>query len=317
MAKLGPAHPEVASNHRARVAFQILTAAGALQAIGLEIRAGLMRQTPQGGRPNLLPNEGIQKLHDAINTLNDKLFTLVEGEVTQMKSDAALNPGMRGRYQDLWASYKSMKTLYTNTNRPAAQYTSQVRDLRAKYIRLVESLQKDVKIEVPPQLLTLLKTTLADGPQSQTVVAQIVPAPMQSRILRGRSRVIQRGPQPGQRPVRPRARPRRPAIGCRTCATGCATGGAEGIERVSEEAVGFLGRARLRPSLFHNPARPPGRLPPEEPPWNTACSEPPDSRSRSSAWGRRRSAGRGPSRASARATPPRRPGWSTSAWTRA
>ena len=158
-----------------------------------------MRQTPQGGRANLLPNEGIQKVHDAINTLNDKLFTLVEGEVAQMKADAALSPGMRGRYQDLWASYKSMKTLYTNTNRPAAQYTSQVRDLRAKYIRLVESLQKDVKIEVPPQLLTLLKTTLADGQQSQTVVAQIVPAPMQSRILRGRGRVIQRR-APGQRP---------------------------------------------------------------------------------------------------------------------
>ena len=199
MARLGPAHPEVASNHRARVAFQILTAAGALQAIGLEIRAGLMRQTPQGGRANLLPNEGIQKLHDAINTLNDKLFTLVEGEVTQMKADAALSPGMRGRYQDLWASYKSMKTLYTNTNRPAAQYTSQVRDLRAKYIRLVESLQKDVKLEVPAQLLTLLKTTLVDGQQSQTVVAQVVQAPMQSRDPPR--------PQPGD----PARRPARPA----------------------------------------------------------------------------------------------------------
>ncbi len=200
MAKLGPSHPEVASNHRARVAFQLLTATGALQAIGLEIRAGLMRQTPPGGKPNLLPNAAIQKVHDAINMLNDKLFTAIEGEINRMKSDPALNPGMRGRYQDLWASYKSMTTLYTSTNRPAAQYTAQVRDLRAKYIRLVESLQKDLKMEVPAQLLTLLKTTLTDGPQSQAVVAQIVPAPMESRILRGRSRVIQRGPQPGQRP---------------------------------------------------------------------------------------------------------------------
>jgi hypothetical protein len=101
---------------------------------------------------------------------------------------------MRGRYQDLWAGYKAMKTLYTNTNRPAAQYTAQVRDLRTKYLRLVESLQKDLKMEVPQPILGLLKTTLVDGQQSQAVIAQAMPAPLQSRILRGRSRVIQRGP---------------------------------------------------------------------------------------------------------------------------
>ncbi len=158
-----------------------------------------MRQAPAGARVNLLPNEGIQKIHDGINALEDKLYTLLEGEVAQMKSDAALSPGMRGRYQDLWASYKAMKTLYTNTNRPANQYTVQVRDVRMKYLRLVESLQKDLKMPVPEQLLGLLKTTLVDAQQSQTVIAQAVPAPSQSRILRGRSRVIQRGAV-GQRP---------------------------------------------------------------------------------------------------------------------
>jgi hypothetical protein len=199
MAKVGSPSPQVLSNHRARVAFEILTAAGALRAIALEIRATLMRQAPPGARVNLLPNEGIQKIHDGINALEDKVYALLEGELAQMKSDATLTAGIRGRYQDLWASYKAMKTLYANTNRPANQYTAQVRDLRTKYIRLVESLQKDLKMEVPEQLMGLLKTSLVDAQQSQTVIAQAVPAPMQSRILRGRSRVIQRGAL-GQRP---------------------------------------------------------------------------------------------------------------------
>jgi serine protease Do len=197
--KLGPARPDAVSNHRARVAFQVLTAAGALRAIGLEIRAGLLRQTPQGARPNLLPNEGIQKIDEAIKTLDEKLFTVVDSEIELMRSDTVLNPGARGRYQELWASYKSMKNLYSNTKGTAAQYTSQVRDLRAKYIRLVEALQKDIQMPVPEQILALLKTTLLDGQQSQAVVAQAMPGSMQSRILRNRSRVIQRG-APGQRP---------------------------------------------------------------------------------------------------------------------
>ena len=41
--KVGPARPEVSSRHRAVVAFKVLTVAGALYAIVLEIRAGILR----------------------------------------------------------------------------------------------------------------------------------------------------------------------------------------------------------------------------------------------------------------------------------
>ena len=126
LTRLGPPHPDRSPDHRAGPPSRCSRPRGPSTAIGLEIRAGLLRQTPPGAKPNLLPNEGIQKLDETINMLDDKLFTLVEGEVTQIKSDTALSPGMRGRYQDLWASYKAMKDLYTNTNRPADQYTSQV-----------------------------------------------------------------------------------------------------------------------------------------------------------------------------------------------
>jgi hypothetical protein len=60
-----------------------------------------MRKTPAGGKPNLLPNEGIQKLDEALTTLDEKLFSLVDGEMPQIKADAALAPMTRTRYQDL------------------------------------------------------------------------------------------------------------------------------------------------------------------------------------------------------------------------
>ena len=98
---------------------------------------------------------------------------------------------MRGRYQDLSASYNAMKDLYPNTRQPADRYASQVHNLRTKYLRLVESLQKDLKLDVPPQILALLKASASDG-QSQTIVAQVVPARVQSHVLRSRGRLSQR-----------------------------------------------------------------------------------------------------------------------------
>jgi hypothetical protein len=88
--------------------------------------------------------------------------------------------------------YKAMKNLYTNTNRPADKYATQVQNLRTKYLHLIESLQKDLKIEVPPKLLAILKARASDG-QAPTLVGEIVPAPVQSRPLRGRDRLSQRG----------------------------------------------------------------------------------------------------------------------------
>ena len=136
---------------------------------------------PGGGKPNLLPNERIQKLDETINTLDQKLFTLVDNEIPEIKADALIAELTRNRYQDLSTSYKAMKDLYNSTNRPPDKYATQVQALRAKYLRLVESLQKDLKIEVPPNLIALLKARASDG-QSQTLAAQIVPARVQSRL---------------------------------------------------------------------------------------------------------------------------------------
>jgi hypothetical protein len=123
--------------------------------------------------------------------LDQKLFSLVDDEVPQIKADAVLAETTRNRYQDLSTSYNAMKALYSNTNRPADKHATQVQALRAKYLRLVESLQKDLKIDVPPPLLALLKMRASDG-QSQTLVTQVVPSRVQSR-LRARAGLSQRG----------------------------------------------------------------------------------------------------------------------------
>ncbi len=198
LAKVGSPHPDLISQHRAIVAFKLLTVAGALYGIGLDIRADILRKAPPGAKPNFLPNEGIQKLDNTITLLEQKLFSLVDDEIPNIKTDLALAELTRNRYQELSTSYNSMKDLYSGTNRPADKYATQVQALRMKYLRLVESLQKDLKIEVPAALLSLLKARATDG-QSQTLVTQIVPARVQSR-LRGRPSLSQRGAAGSSRP---------------------------------------------------------------------------------------------------------------------
>jgi S1-C subfamily serine protease len=191
LAQVGPPRPDVVSHHRAQVSFRMLTAAGALYGVGLDIRAALMRKSPPGKTPNLLPNEPIKKLDEIITTLDDKVCSSVIDEIPNIKTDAALAPMTRTRYEDLATTYEAMKALYASTNRPADQYAAQVQAARAKHLHLVESLQKDLKTEVPAQILAIMKTRVPDG-QSAAVVSQIVPGTVQSRILQGR--LSQRGP---------------------------------------------------------------------------------------------------------------------------
>jgi S1-C subfamily serine protease len=71
LTKVGLTRPDLVSRHRAEVAFRLLTAAGALYGIGLDIRAGLLsKPAAGGGKPNLLPNEGIQKLDELLTMLD-------------------------------------------------------------------------------------------------------------------------------------------------------------------------------------------------------------------------------------------------------
>ena len=99
MAKVGSkGRPELGSHHRATVALKLLTIGGALYSIALEVRAGILRSSPAGGsNANLLPTEEVQKLHDAVTSLDEKLFSLVDGQLPALRTDPWLTPTSHAR----------------------------------------------------------------------------------------------------------------------------------------------------------------------------------------------------------------------------
>jgi len=190
--KVGPVRPELASHHRAELAFKLLTTAGALYAIGLDVRSAVLQTAAPGdARVNLFPNEDVQKFDEILTTLDQKLFSLVDNEIPRLRTDQALSLGTQSRYQELAVNYKAMKSLYANARRPADQYALQAQKLRARHLQLVQSLKNDLRFDVQPKLMAVLQQRTAGG-QPPTLVAEIVPYHVQSRLLRGR--IIQRGP---------------------------------------------------------------------------------------------------------------------------
>ena len=158
MNRVGPPCPDLASRHRVEVAFKLLTVAGALYANGLDARAGIVRNVGPGGtNPNPVPDEQAGNLHETLTMLDHKLFSLIEGEISQLQDDPALSELTQRRYQELLSNYKAMKDLYAIASRGAGLVASQVQTLKAKHLRLVETLRNDLKINVPPRLLAALQ----------------------------------------------------------------------------------------------------------------------------------------------------------------
>jgi serine protease Do len=192
LATVDSPNPAVASRHRARLAFKLLTTGGALYAIGLDVRSTLLQNAAAANaNVNLLPNDDIRKLDELLTNLDQKLFALVDPEMRRLRTDLALGRGTQSRFQELATNYKSMKSLYAGARQPADRYASQAEKLRARHLQIVQALKNDLKLEVPSNLLALLQqpTTSAQPP---TIVMQIVPSHIQSRLLRGR--LVQRGP---------------------------------------------------------------------------------------------------------------------------
>ena len=131
MTKVGGPRPDLASRHRAELAFKLLTVAGALYAIGLDARGGNVQIVGLGGTNSnsQSSNEEAGSLHETLNTLDQKLFSLVEGEISQLRGDPALSETTRRGYQELLSNYKAMKELYANASRGAGRDASRVRTL--------------------------------------------------------------------------------------------------------------------------------------------------------------------------------------------
>ena len=114
--------------------------------------------------------------------LDEKHFSLVDAQLPGLQSDPALKPATQRDYQDLAANYQAMKKLYVNPNRLADQYSSQIQNLKGQHLRLVQSLQKVLGLDVPAQLIAALEPRSLAG-QPRDMVAELVPFQLQPRFL--------------------------------------------------------------------------------------------------------------------------------------
>ncbi len=182
MKEVGAARPEITSRHRVEVAFRLLTNAGVVYTIGLEIRNAVIRSSPMGNmNPTQLPTEETKKFNEILTKLDQKLFSLVDAELPFIRKDPALGEVTRQRFQDIAGNYKSMKDLYLNPGRAAHDFAFQIQSLKEQHLRLIESLANDLKVEVPQELLAIFKRGPIAG-SGPTMVAELVPAPLQPRF---------------------------------------------------------------------------------------------------------------------------------------
>jgi hypothetical protein len=117
-----------------------------------------LQASPAGdSNANLLPTEEVQKLHEAVTSVDEKLVSLVDNEIPGLQSDPALNQTAQRGYQELADNYQAMKRLYANPTRLADQYYSQIQNVKSQHLRLIQSFQKELNVEVSPQLLAALQ----------------------------------------------------------------------------------------------------------------------------------------------------------------
>jgi hypothetical protein len=189
--ELGRSHPEMIARHRAVATFKALTLAGAIYVAGIVAHAGQLGA----------PAEDVEKLHETVKSLDEKLFSQVDGEVSGLQRDSALSPRARRNYQELSANYRAMKQVYGYPTQQVNQYANHVQDLRKQHYNLVVSIRDELQVEVPAKLLAILQAPTG-GDQQQMIVVEMMPQQMQPGFRRrGPGMMGPRGPgtmNPGQ-----------------------------------------------------------------------------------------------------------------------
>ena len=68
-----------------------------------------------------------------MKTLDEKLFSQVDAEVSGLQNDAALSPRARRNYQELSANYKAMKQVYGYPPQQVNQSANHIQNLRKQH----------------------------------------------------------------------------------------------------------------------------------------------------------------------------------------
>ena len=181
--ELSQSHPEMVARHRAVATFKALTLAGVMYVVGIISRAGRL----QGADA-----EDVQKVQEAVKSLDEKLFSQIEREVYALQDESSLSPRARRHYQELSANYKAMKQVYGYGPQQVNQSADHIENLRKQHLSLVVSIRDELQVEISDKLLAVLKEPLTSN-QPQVVVVDMMPPQMQPGFRR-------RGPRAGMGP---------------------------------------------------------------------------------------------------------------------
>jgi hypothetical protein len=170
------------SRHRARAAFKMLASAGALYAIALDIRAGVLARLPALGKGvDLLPTEPARALDEVLTHLEQRQLARVDHYVDELGADATLAEAARRDYLELASNYKAMRDLYAHPAQPAGHYASRAARLKGEHLRLILALKKELGFPVPRELLAALEAGPRAGPAPDDL-AEIVPRHARPRV---------------------------------------------------------------------------------------------------------------------------------------
>jgi len=186
---------QLVSRHRTELAFQLLTNAGALYAVGSEARGSLMRSSPNGTIVAAQLPEELKKFDEAIRELESKLYSQLGTQMPALQNDQSIKLPTRRLFHELASSYRDLKGLYAVSSGPVDQYLSRVGSQKAQHLNLVLALERELKMPVPPKVLAQLR---AQPSESQpTLIAEFVPPAYRSRFPGGI------GGFPGRMPMGP------------------------------------------------------------------------------------------------------------------
>jgi S1-C subfamily serine protease len=170
-----PAHAATISRHRARTAFRMLTGAGALYAIALRIRAGVLARVPDlGPGTDLLPTQAARTIDAMLTRLERRQLSRVDDELAALSSDAALTAVARRNYRDLASNHRAMRDLYLHPSRPAEVYASRAGQLKGLHLQLVNDLRRELGFQVPREQLAILESAPTIEPPPDAL-ARVVP----------------------------------------------------------------------------------------------------------------------------------------------
>ncbi len=146
-----PADAEQAkSRHRAVVAVQMLSGGGALYSLGADLKR--IAATPAGGASNEVKTAS-QTIDGILTELDKEAFPAIAPEMSQLKKDTLLSTTTRDKVTRLSDNFTKLRTTYRTKPGEQAKVKDSLKDLKDKHRQLITELSKDLKIEIPAQMM--------------------------------------------------------------------------------------------------------------------------------------------------------------------